>query len=44
MAAGAARSRLDGYFRELAQLWPAADPPTREDELDLMRRHGMGPV
>ncbi len=35
---------LDGYFRELAQLWAAADPPDREVELDLMRRHGMRPV
>ncbi len=35
---------LDGYFRELAQLWSAADPPPRDEELDLMRRHGMRPV
>jgi quercetin dioxygenase-like cupin family protein len=35
---------LDGYFRELAELWSAADPPERERELDLMRRHGMRPV
>jgi quercetin dioxygenase-like cupin family protein len=35
---------LDGYFRELAQLWSGDDPPAREDELDLMRRHGMRPV
>ncbi|MBV9093927.1 MAG: cupin domain-containing protein [Streptosporangiaceae bacterium] len=34
---------LDGYFRELAQLW-SAGPPAREAELDLMRRHGMRPV
>jgi quercetin dioxygenase-like cupin family protein len=35
---------LDGYFRELAQLWSADEPPAREVELDLMRRHGMRPV
>jgi quercetin dioxygenase-like cupin family protein len=35
---------LDGYFRELAQLWNGAEPPARESELDLMRRHGMRPV
>ena len=35
---------LDGYFRELAGLWGAAEPPDRDVELDLMRRHGMEPV
>ncbi|BEP13419.1 hypothetical protein acdb102_17300 [Acidothermaceae bacterium B102] len=35
---------LDGYFRELASLWGAAEPPDRDVELDLMRRHGMEPV
>jgi quercetin dioxygenase-like cupin family protein len=35
---------LDGYFRELAELWSAPDPPDRDAELDLMRRHGMRPV
>ena len=35
---------LDGYFRELEQLWSGAEPPAREQELDLMRRHGMEPV
>lgn len=35
---------LDGYFRELAQLWRGPEPPARDDELDLMRRHGMRPV
>jgi quercetin dioxygenase-like cupin family protein len=35
---------LDDYFRELAELWAAAEPPGREVELDLMRRHGMEPV
>jgi quercetin dioxygenase-like cupin family protein len=35
---------LDGYFRELADLWSDESPPDREVELDLMRRHGMRPV
>jgi quercetin dioxygenase-like cupin family protein len=35
---------LDDYFRELAELWSAADAPARDVELDLMRRHGMRPV
>ena len=35
---------LDDYFRELAQLWAADEPPEREVELALMRRHGMRPV
>jgi quercetin dioxygenase-like cupin family protein len=35
---------LDGYFRELADLWSAPLPPEREVELDLMRRHGLRPA
>jgi mannose-6-phosphate isomerase-like protein (cupin superfamily) len=35
---------LDDYFRELARLWSAEDPPAHEQELDLMRRHGVRPV
>ncbi len=35
---------LDGYFRELEQLWSAAQPPDRDAELELMRRHGMRPA
>ncbi len=35
---------LDGYFRELAELWSGAQPPAPDDELALMRRHGMRPV
>jgi quercetin dioxygenase-like cupin family protein len=35
---------LDGYFRELAELWSGDTPPERDAELDLMRRHGMRPV
>ena len=35
---------LDGYFQELAQLWSAAEAPSRELELDLMQRHGMKPA
>jgi mannose-6-phosphate isomerase-like protein (cupin superfamily) len=35
---------LDDYFRDQAGLWSGAEPPPREVELDLMRRHGMRPV
>ncbi len=35
---------LDGYFRDLAVLWSGAEPPGRDDELALMRQHGMRPV
>lgn len=35
---------LDGYFEELERLWASPDPPDRETELRLMRRHGMEPV
>jgi quercetin dioxygenase-like cupin family protein len=35
---------LDDYFRELHQLWSGGEPPSHEDELALMRRHGMEPV
>jgi len=35
---------MDGYFEELQELWgDPANPPAREAELDLMRRHGMRP-
>jgi len=35
---------LDDYFRDLAGLWSGVEPPPRDVELDLMRRHGMRPV
>ncbi len=35
---------LDGYFRELQDLWSGQDPPARDEELALMRRHGMDPT
>ncbi|MHB1876219.1 MAG: cupin domain-containing protein [Streptosporangiaceae bacterium] len=35
---------MDAYFEELHRLWSADRPPAREDELDLMRRHGMEPA
>jgi quercetin dioxygenase-like cupin family protein len=35
---------LDGYFEELEQVWAAPNPPDRETELAVMRRHGMEPV
>jgi mannose-6-phosphate isomerase-like protein (cupin superfamily) len=34
----------DGYFRELHELWSAAEPPTPEAERELMSRHGMEPA
>ena len=34
---------LDQYFEELEKLWALPEPPEREAELDLMRRHGMEP-
>ena len=35
---------MDGYFEELQALWSGTLPPSREDELALMRRHGMEPA
>jgi len=35
---------LDAYFEELAALWSSKEPPSRDEELDLMRRHGMEPA
>ena len=35
---------LDSYFEELERLWSAPQPPERERELALMRRHGMEPA
>lgn len=35
---------LDDYFRALAGLWSGPEPPDRDTEFDLMRRHGMRPV
>jgi quercetin dioxygenase-like cupin family protein len=35
---------LDDYFRDVARLWSGLEPPAREVELELMRRHGMRPV
>jgi mannose-6-phosphate isomerase-like protein (cupin superfamily) len=34
---------LDAYFEELQALW-SGPSPTREEELALMRRHGMEPA
>jgi len=34
----------DGYFEELHKLWAGDRPPEREQERDLMRRHGMEPA
>ena len=35
---------LDAYFEELAELWSTADPPSREQEFELLKRHGMNPA
>jgi quercetin dioxygenase-like cupin family protein len=35
---------LDKYFEDLEQLWSSPEPPGRDAELDLMRRHGMDPA
>ena len=35
---------LDGYFVELDALWSSAEAPSRDEELALMRRHGMEPA
>jgi len=35
---------LDGYFADLHELWHRASPPSTEEELDLMQRHGMEPA
>lgn len=35
---------LDGYFEELERLWSSPTSPEREEELALMRRHGMEPA
>jgi len=34
----------DAYFNELHELWAGDRPPEREEEVDLMRRHGMEPA
>lgn len=34
---------LDSYFAELHELWHRPEPPTTDEELDLMSRHGMKP-
>jgi hypothetical protein len=35
---------MDAYFHELQELWRGAVPPPREEEMELMRRHGMAPA
>jgi len=35
---------LDQYFEELEQLWASTEPPDRDREIALMRRHGMEPA
>jgi mannose-6-phosphate isomerase-like protein (cupin superfamily) len=35
---------MDAYFAELDRLWAGPEPPTPEQERDLMARHGMEPA
>ena len=35
---------MDAYFEELQTLWSQDTPPNREEEMALMRRHGMEPA
>lgn len=35
---------LDAYFAELEELWSGPEPPSREQEQELMTRHGMEPA
>jgi hypothetical protein len=35
---------MDDYFQELQALWSGDVPPSRQDEMELMRRHGMEPA
>jgi hypothetical protein len=35
---------MDDYFQELQALWSGDFPPTRQEEMKLMRRHGMEPA
>jgi len=49
---GASQARLliihvpaaDAYFVELQALWSKKEPPTLEEERELMRRHGLEPA
>lgn len=35
---------LDRYFEDLERLWSSPEPPERDSEVALMRRHGMEPA
>jgi mannose-6-phosphate isomerase-like protein (cupin superfamily) len=35
---------LAGYFEEPAALWSSEEAPSRDEEVALMRRHGMSPA
>jgi mannose-6-phosphate isomerase-like protein (cupin superfamily) len=35
---------MDAYFEELQALWSGTNPPSPEEEIALMRRHGMEPA
>ncbi len=34
---------LDQYFADLEELWTSDEPPDRDHEIALMRKHGMEP-
>jgi mannose-6-phosphate isomerase-like protein (cupin superfamily) len=35
---------MDGYFAELDRLWSGSEPPTGDEERELMSRYGMKPA
>ena len=35
---------MDAYFEKLHELWPDEEPPSPEQERDLMVRYGMNPA
>lgn len=35
---------LDGYFADLEALWSGDEPPSPDQERELMARHGMDPA
>jgi hypothetical protein len=35
---------MDAYFKKLHEMWSAEEPPSPEQERDLMVRYGMNPA
>jgi len=35
---------MDAYFKRLHELWSGEEPPSPEQERDLMRQYGMSPA